>query len=184
MCIVSRLYCETKPKESSKRMNQQEFLAKLLPMKQQIFRFAMSLLRRQDEAEDVTQDIFERLWQRRDELDGVGSVEGFVMRSVRNLCLDRLRNERRHDEKLQMLGRDERVARQPEGFDLRHHMARVIAKLPEKQQLIIQLRDVEGREMDEIAAVVGDDEPTVRVTLSRARKKIREELQKIMNYGL
>ncbi len=165
-------------------MNQQEFLTKLLPMKQQIFRFALSMLRRHAEAEDVTQDIFERLWQRRDELDCVASVEGFVMRSVRNLCLDRLRNERRHDDKLQLLGHDERVARQPEGFDIRDHMAKVMALLPEKQQLIVQLRDVEGRDIEEIAAVVGDDAPTVRVTLSRARKKIREELQKIMNYGL
>ncbi|MBO7325266.1 MAG: sigma-70 family RNA polymerase sigma factor, partial [Bacteroidales bacterium] len=55
---------------------------------------------------------------------------------------------------------------------------------PEKARTVIHLRDVEGYEMEEIADIVGDDVATLRVTLSRARKTIRERTIKIMNYGL
>ena len=79
---------------------------------------------------------------------------------------------------------EERVSRQPDGFDIKELLAQVVATLPDKQQTIFHLRDVEGKEMTDIAATVGVDEPTVRVLLSRARKTIREEMQKIMNYGV
>lgn len=79
---------------------------------------------------------------------------------------------------------EERVSRQPEGFDLKERLARIVATLPERQQQIFHLRDVEGKEMADIAATVGVDEPTARVLLSRARKTIREEMQKIISYGV
>lgn len=156
----------------------------MLPMKQLIFRYALGLVARRDEAEDVTQDIYERLWSRREELDGVENLSGYVLGAVRNLCLDRLKRRRRFDERLSELRHDERVSRQPEGFDLREQMARITATLPEAQQRALHLRDVECKEMAEVAAALGVDESTVRVTLSRARKKIREEMQKLMNYGV
>jgi RNA polymerase sigma-70 factor (ECF subfamily) len=61
---------------------------------------------------------------------------------------------------------------------------RIIASLPEKQRLAIHLRDVEGYEMEEIAEVLGMDETNVRMNLSRARKSVREELTKLINYGV
>ena len=61
---------------------------------------------------------------------------------------------------------------------------RLIAQLPEKQRLAIHMRDIEGYEMDEIANLLESDEASVRVNISRARKSIREQLIKIMNYGV
>jgi RNA polymerase sigma-70 factor (ECF subfamily) len=61
---------------------------------------------------------------------------------------------------------------------------RIIASLPTKQQLIMHMRDVEGYELDEIAAIAECDETSVRMNLSRARKRVREELIKAMNYGV
>jgi RNA polymerase sigma-70 factor (ECF subfamily) len=55
--------------------------------------------------------------------------------------------------------------------------------LPELQQTIIQLRDIDGYEFEEIAAIMGMNVNAVRVTLSRARNNIREHLIKIGNYG-
>ena len=55
--------------------------------------------------------------------------------------------------------------------------------LPANQKLILQLRDIEQYEFNEIAKVLDMTETTIRVTLSRARKSIREKLTKTHNYG-
>ncbi len=165
-------------------MNQREFSEQLLPMKQLIFRYALGLVGSREEAEDITQDIYARLWERRDELGGVANLQGYVLGSVRNLCLDRIKRRRRFDERVEAMRHEERVSRQPEGFDLKERLAQIVATLPERQQMVFHLRDVEGKEMADIAATVGIDESTARVLLSRARKTIREEMQKIMSYGV
>ena len=61
---------------------------------------------------------------------------------------------------------------------------RLITELPDKQRLAIHMRDVEGYEIEEIADLLESDEASVRVNLSRARKSIREQLIKLMNYGV
>ena len=61
---------------------------------------------------------------------------------------------------------------------------RLISQLPEKQRLAMHMRDIEGYEMDEIASLLESDEASVRVNISRARKSVREQLIKLMNYGV
>lgn len=60
----------------------------------------------------------------------------------------------------------------------------LIQQLPERQRLTIHMRDVEGYELEEIANILESDEASVRVNLSRARKSIREQLTKMINYGV
>lgn len=59
-----------------------------------------------------------------------------------------------------------------------------MSELPEKQREIMHLRDIEECEMSEIALIVGTEEASIRMNLSRARKTIREKLMKIMNHGI
>ena len=61
---------------------------------------------------------------------------------------------------------------------------RFISELPERQRIVIHLRDVEGYEFEEIARIIESDETSVRVNLSRARKRIKEQLLNAMNYGV
>ena len=63
-------------------------------------------------------------------------------------------------------------------------MHKLIENLPEQQKLIIQLRDVEQYDFDEICKMLDMKPTAVRVSLSRARKTIREELIKKHNYGV
>ena len=56
--------------------------------------------------------------------------------------------------------------------------------LPDKQRIIIHLRDVEGYEFEEIARIIESDEASVRVNLSRARKRVKEQLLNAINYVL
>ncbi|MGV8946042.1 MAG: RNA polymerase sigma factor, partial [Lutibacter sp.] len=61
---------------------------------------------------------------------------------------------------------------------------KLIDNLPEQQKLIIQLRDIEQYEFDEIAEMLDMQPTAIRVSLSRARKTIREQLIKKHNYGI
>ena len=63
-------------------------------------------------------------------------------------------------------------------------MFKIIEQLPEQQRIVIQLRDVEHYEFSEIAEMLNNNETAIRVTLSRARKTVRQALLKQMNYGI
>ena len=63
-------------------------------------------------------------------------------------------------------------------------MEKTIAQLPEQQRLIVQLRDIEQYEFEEIATILEMNETAIRVALSRARKTIREFMLKTHSYGV
>ena len=63
-------------------------------------------------------------------------------------------------------------------------VAKIIEGLPEQQKMIIQLRDIEAYDYDEIAKMLDMNNTAVRVNLSRARKTIREKLTNTHNYGI
>ena len=71
-----------------------------------------------------------------------------------------------------------------ESSDIGELTRSIIAALPEKQRMAIHLRDVEGYEIAEIGEILGMEERNVRMNLSRARKSVREEIIKVMNYGV
>lgn len=160
----------------------------MLSTKDVAYRVALSLVGNAADAEDVTQDIYEMVWRRRDEILSMGNPRAYVLRSVRNLCLDRFRAVDRHDRSLTAMGHaGERSADYSARYDARDQVRiveRIIAQLPERQRLAIHLRDVEQWDIDEIAEVTQSDETSVRMNLSRARRTVREELLKIMNYGV
>lgn len=167
-------------------MNPTEFAERLIPMKDKIFRFARAILADVSEAEDVTQDIFERLWKDHEKLEGISNIDGFVMVSVRNLCYDKMRRKKVYDKKMDGLHTDTTCATtsfSTDNMDTREILLQLMDTLPEKQRTIIHLRDIEDYDIDEIASIVDMEGPTVRVLLSRARKSVRNRLIAIMEYG-
>ena len=146
-----------------------------------MYRFALALTKRTDEAEDTVQEVSLKLWERRDELDALRSVEAYAMRAVRNRCLDTVRSpNRRTDELIEAIdvAHEQTPYQSLEQADMVEFVKRLIERLPEQQQTVIRLRDVEGFELDEIADITGMNEGAVRTALSRARQKIRDELLK------
>jgi RNA polymerase sigma-70 factor (ECF subfamily) len=63
-------------------------------------------------------------------------------------------------------------------------VARIIERLPETQRMIIRLRDIEGYQPAEIAEILGCEPSAVRMNLSRARKKVKEEFFNINHFSL
>ncbi|MCD7969891.1 MAG: RNA polymerase sigma factor [Alistipes sp.] len=169
-------------------MENTDFSTKVLSQKERMYRLAVSLLRDSAEAEDAVQDVMERLWIKRGQLDGYGNLNAFILTSVRNACLDRIRTRKMRAGKKELLTAAMPAAEDPrplqELSDMKSVAEAVIAALPEKQRMIIHLRDVEGFPMEEIAQVMRMEADSVRVYLSRARRTVREKMVTIMNYGI
>jgi RNA polymerase sigma-70 factor (ECF subfamily) len=160
-----------------------DFKTKVLPMSGRMMRFADQFLKDGDEAKDVVQDIFLKLWQMRDDLSKIDNLDAFAMKMIRNRCLDLIRARRvvSIDEGTERKLNRELVEERDE-LELTDTAGRIralIGRLPEQQQAVMYMRDIENQEYDEIAMVTGMNTNAIRVNLSRARKKVREELVKI-----
>ena len=150
-----------------------------------VYRLARSIITDDAEAEDIAQDVLERVWRARDTVLSSSYPRAYVCRMAHNLAIDRQRAKQRS----QSFALDERTAgnngdSDTNTKDMAELTRRLIQQLPERQRLTIHMRDVEGYELEEIANILDSDEASVRVNLSRARKNIREELIKMMNYGV
>ncbi len=169
-------------------MTAKDFKNNILSISNKLLRFAIQYLRDEEQARDVVQDIFLRLWQKRDELAKVENIEAFAMRMVRNRCLDVIRMNRSvpvEESKLRVLREGKTDPdREMELSETAQMVRKAIANLPEIQQLVMWLRDIEQLEFEEIAALTDIDVNALRVNLSRARKKVRDELLKHENYGI
>ena len=168
-------------------MNQTDFLHKVMPFKDKVFRLAKRLLVSNDEAEDATQELYLKLWKNRKKLESYKNVEAFAMTMTKNYCLDQLKAKRSTNLKLVHSNyKENRISLERE-IELKDSVQRVhelMELLPEKQKIIIQLRDIESYEFEEIGKILDLKPTAVRVALSRARKTIREQLIKQYNYGI
>ena len=159
---------------------------KFLPYHRKLYRTAFRLTENPQEAEDMVQEAYLKLWNKRDELAGVLNTEAYCVTLVKNLCYDALRRSRPdedgHAPEELNLPTDTNIAREVEQRDEVNQVCRLIGRLPEQQKRVILLRDVNDCSFEEIEQATGLNAINIRVLLSRARKKIREQYNAIMNY--
>jgi len=168
-------------------MNQNEFVLMVAPFKDKVFRLAKRLLVSTEEAEDATQEILVKLWSKEEGLSGYTSVEAFAMTMTKNYCLDQLKSKRAGNLKIVHTNYSDSAPaldKKLEDLDTFNWVEKSIRQLPEQQRMIVQLRDIEQYEFEEIAKMLDMTESAIRVSLSRARKTIREYLIKTHNYGI
>lgn len=167
-------------------MKQKEFLNTILPCKNTLYRLAKRLLVSSDEAEDAVQEVFLKLWKGRDKIDNYRSPEAFAITITKNYCLDRLKSKQASNIKIvhNNYKNSENIERTIEGNEGVELVTKIMETLPEKQKMIMQLRDIEQFEFAEISQMLEINETAIRVALSRARKAVREQLIKQYNYGI
>ncbi len=167
-------------------MQQKEFLDTIIPVKDKLFRLAKRLLVSTDEAEDAVQEVFLKLWKSKDKMDNYKNPEAFAMTMTKNYCLDRLKSKQASNLKIvhNNFHHTDNIERSVEANEGVEMVLRLMETLPEKQKMIMQLRDVEQFEFAEISQMLEINETAIRVGLSRARKTIREQLIKQYNYGI
>lgn len=167
-------------------MKQKEFLQIVLPVKDKMYRLAKRLLVSKDEAEDAVQEVFLKLWKNKSKIINLKNPEAFAMTMTKNYCLDRLKSKQASNLKIvhSNFQNSENVDRKVEANEGVEMVFEIMKTLPEKQKIIMQLRDIEQFEFSEIAEMLNLNPTAIRVALSRARKTVREQLIKQYNYGI
>lgn len=145
-----------------------------------MFRLACSILGQSDEAQDMMQDVAEKILRRHGNLKDVENIDAFITRSVQNACIDRIRKRRDTTPKIPELP----DGRNPDRWSDRQLVQKSLAKLPERQRLAIHLKDIEGYSSKEIADILETDEANVRTLLSRGRRALKEIIEKEERYGI
>jgi len=128
-----------------------------------------------------------KLWNHRQKITTYTSPEAFAMTMTKNWCFDRLKSKQAQNLKIvhnNYEDHSQALQKSIEVNDSLRWVEKYMEALPKKQKLIVQLRDIEQLEFNEIAKILDMTETTIRVSLSRARKTIREKLTKTHDYGI
>lgn len=139
--------------------------------------YARKLTDEPEDAEDAVQEVLLKLWNKRLELEQYRSIEAFAMTLTHNICIDMWRCKRNDTLSLDIVqaasptGTPERLLEIKDEIRLMHE---IIHSLPNLQRTIMQMKDIEGYETDEIAEITGCGPEAIRSNLSRARKKVRD----------
>ena len=168
-------------------MNQKAFLDLVMPFKDKVYRLAKRLLVSQDEAEDATQELYLKLWSNKEQLETYNNVEAFAMTMTKNYCLDRLKSKQAGNLTLvhsNFSGTSDDVHKTLELQDSVKMVQQLISVLPEQQRMVIQLRDIEQYEFEEIERILDMNSTAIRVNLSRARKTIREKMTDLYDFDI
>ena len=165
-------------------MTAPEFKQQFLPLSRRMYWTAWRLTGHAQEAEDLVQEAFLRLWSKKDTIGVIENAEAYCTALVKNLYYNQSRRKRVYTSDLSMASSviadtervDETVAWRDESCQVR----RLINQLPLQQRKVVMLHDVEELTNDEIQQQTGLQPTNIRVLLSRARNTIREKL-KIMS---
>lgn len=147
-----------------------------------MYSYAYYALGSREEAEDIAQDVFIRLWNHWNELEQ-NAVTGWIIRVARNACLDKLRQRQTRTALLHQHSKDVEQYAEPEdsmGADdreLRQQIETAIRELEEPYRSIVILREIDELTYEAIASSLGMPLNTVKVYLHRARKMLREKLK-------
>ena len=169
-------------------MSLENFTKQILPIKDKLFRFSLRIVGNSPEAEDVVQEVLIKMWNQREQWDQYQNLEAWCMRMTKNLSIDKLRSKHHKvgiiAEGMDFVAPNMAPDRQTELHDEVGRIRRLMSTLPDKQRMVMQLRDLDGQSYQEIADQLEMPVNQVKVYLFRARQKIRTELINSENYGL
>ncbi|NLZ19897.1 MAG: sigma-70 family RNA polymerase sigma factor [Bacteroidales bacterium] len=160
-------------------MTSARFQSEYVGLAETFYQVAWYILEDSAEAEDAVQELYLKLWDRRDVLDGIRSPKGYGITLLRNLCLDRIRRKG----KIRTTGalpEPELPGNQDEAIDGKERLAKVLAaikSLPERQRQVLTLRTLDELSYEEISQRTGINYLTLRVLLSQARTQLKKVLR-------
>lgn len=139
---------------------------------------ANRITRNSEDAEDVIQEVCLKLWHRCRNAGDPENVEAYCVTMTRNISIDKIR-ERHPDGAVEELVYTEADAYLPDKMlEMKEEHAlihRIISQLPPLQRQILQMKEIDGYETEEIAQMTGVAAEAVRNNLSRARRRLREQ---------
>lgn len=155
-------------------MSPEEFIRRFLPLGDNLYRLAFSLLRSQEEAEDAIQDLFLKMWASQKQLDTVRDPASWSYILLRNLCVDRLRA--RGDRRQEPVPEGLPAEPPPEEDERLLRILSVVRSLTPKNRELLRMRLVEDLPYDEIARQTGQSELALRVAFHRIKNQIKKKI--------
>ena len=143
-----------------------------------VYRFILKNLRREDDAKDVVQSAFEKLWKNRASVDATKS-KSYLFTIAYHQMIDQLRKEKRVE--LKSAFREEMMVSERPASQLKKTLETALARLNETQRSLVLLKDYEGYSYLEIGQITGLTESQVKVYLHRARIQLKNYLVSLEN---
>jgi RNA polymerase sigma-70 factor (ECF subfamily) len=147
-----------------------------------LYRVAYTILKNTEDAEDIIQDVYCKLWDDRKKLADIQKPEAYCVTLVKHLCLDFLRSPKatqnnQHIDDYDFLDHSTNAENRIEEKETIRKIKSIIRSLPEKQQRILNLRGFGDCSLKEIEKITGESAVNVRVLLSRARNTLKMKLK-------
>ena len=164
-------------------MNAREFKQRFMPHYKLLYRVAYHLTGNAQDAEDLLQDMYLKLWQKRDDLPDEAMKETYLVTMIRRLHIDQ-RRLKRLDTSVELMNEegppDERsLDHQIDSQDEAQQMEGLINELPERDGKIIRMHLMEDRSYEEIEQDTGLSQGNIRIIVMRTKQKLRQQFQKI-----
>ena len=164
-------------------MDAREFKQRFMPHHQLLYRVAYHLTSNAQDAEDLLQDLYLKLWQKRDELPEEATRDAYLATMMRNLFIDQ-RRLKRLDASTELKNEegppDERsLDRQIDARDEVRQIEGLISELSERDAKIIQMHLIEDRTYEEIEHDTGLSQGNIRIIVMRTKKKLKQQFQNI-----
>lgn len=164
-------------------MESSQFKTLFLPCHRKLYAVAWRLTGNAQAAEDLVQETFLRLWTHRQQIVSVECVEAYSIITLRRIFYDTKRSkqiEASEREISELHVKDsEDLNQRIDAQDEWQRIRTMILALPDPQGKIMIMRDVEGQTYEEISVETGLTEVNLRSILSRARKRIREQIKEM-----
>lgn len=164
-------------------MTREEFDKYVRQMSRMLYMYAYRFVNNREEAEDVVQEVFVKMWNMGQKLDRYDSIEALATTMTKNYCIDILRKQK-HLSDVNVIGQlsyeksPQDLIEQAESATI---IRRIIESLPELYRNVINLHEIDGMSYEEISSKTGQNINSLRVIISRARSVIRDEYNKYFN---
>ena len=144
-----------------------------------LFRFAFSSLRNREQAEDVVQESFARVWEKAKTVD-FAKAKSYLFTTAHHAMIDEVRHQQHFANCDEPLSEHAKTTQSPYP-DVNDILHKALTTLPEAQRNALLLRDYEGYSYQEIGDITGMTEAQVKVNIFRARTALKNKLKSIDN---
>ncbi|MAC94057.1 MAG: RNA polymerase subunit sigma-24 [Flavobacteriales bacterium] len=141
-----------------------------------VYRFVLKNLRNEEKAKDIVQDAFEKVWHKREKVDGA-KAKSYLFTTAYRCMIDSIRREKKQGSWNEV--QENSLFQHQVESDLNDVLEEALNRLPELQRSLVLLRDYEGYDYKEIGEIANLSMSQVKVYIFRARKALKDYLVSI-----
>lgn len=148
----------------------------------QLYRKILKMVRLQEIAEELLQDLFLKVWEKRESLDQTQSFQGYLYRIAEHMVIDHFRKSTREARLAREIALNNTELHNPtedliNGKEFQQRISSVLESLPEMQRKVFTMCRMEGKTHDQISEQLGISKATINTHMTRAGKTIKEQLK-------